>query len=46
MVEDGWVKSLDIVVSFPRRGMLAFTITALRPAGEAVAFTHQIPWGA
>jgi phage gp46-like protein len=45
MTEDGWASSLDISVSFPRRGWFAFRVKAYKPDGTSTTFYHQIPWG-
>jgi len=45
LVEDGWVSSLDIAVSFPARGWLAFAVTAHRPVGAAISITQTVAWG-
>ncbi len=45
MVEDGWATSLDIAVSFPRRGWLGYSVAAHKPDGTTVRVTRQVPWG-
>jgi len=45
MIEDGWASALDIAVSFPAQGFLAYTITAMKPTGATVSITRQVAWG-
>ncbi len=45
MVEDGWAASLDVAVSFPRRGWLLWTVAAHKPDGTTVLLTQSMPWG-
>jgi phage gp46-like protein len=44
-IEDGWVSSLDISVSFPARGWFAYQVTAHKPDGTTTSFGQQVPWG-
>jgi phage gp46-like protein len=45
LVEDGWASSLDIAVSFPARGRLAYSITAHKPTGGTINVTQHVAWG-
>lgn len=46
LTEDGYASKVDIAVSYPRQGWLAWRVTATWPDGTSSTHADELTWGA